>query len=238
MAGLRDYTFRISYGPSDDRLHEFYLPALERSVAYDRSAGFFSSSALAVAAAGIARLIQNGGQMRLLVGAQLAPEDVQAIVAGEELAAVVRRRLLAGLTTPEDELMRDRLAALAWMVAEGTLEIRVVLPCDRAGLPLPAEEAADYFHAKEGVFTDATGDRIAFSGSVNESARGWQHNYEQFAVYFSWDHTRPYLEQVVHRFERLWRGEEPGWTALHLPEAVRQRLLAYRPELGDGPLAE
>lgn len=230
MGDLRDYPFRISYGPGDDRLHEFYLPALERSVRYDRSAGFFSSSALAVAAAGLARLIANGGRMRLLVGAQLAPEDVQAVVAGEELAAVVRRRLLAGLTTPEDELMRDRLAALAWMVAEGTLEVRVVLPLDRAGHPLPADEAAEYFHAKEGVFTDAAGDRIAFSGSVNESARGWQHNYEQFAVYFSWDSTRPYLEQVVRRFERLWRGEEVGWAALRLPEAVRQRLLSYRPE--------
>ncbi len=230
MPGLRDYPFRISYGPGDDRLHDFYLPALERSARYDRSAGFFSSSALAVAAAGIARLIRNGGRMRLLVGAQLEPADVEAIVAGEELAAVVRQRLLAGLSTPEDELLRDRLAALAWMVAEGTLEIRVVLPCDATGRPLPADAAAPYFHVKEGVFTDRYGDRVAFSGSVNESALGWQHNYEQFSVYFSWDSTRPYLEQVVWRFERLWRGEEQGWLAVPLPDAVRQALLVYRPE--------
>ncbi|MCX2727450.1 SNF2-related protein [Thermomicrobium sp. 4228-Ro] len=229
MGCLRAYPFRITYGPADDRLHEFYLPALERSVAYDRSAGFFSSSALAIAAAGIARLIQNGGRMRLLVGADLQPEDVDAIVAGEELAAVVRQRLLARLTTPEDELMRDRLAALAWMVAEGLLEVRVVLPCDATGRPLPAERAEEYFHAKEGVFTDAHGDRIAFSGSVNESVHGWQHNYEQFAVYFSWDTSRPYLEQVVHRFERLWTNAEPGWISLPLPEAVRAELLRYRP---------
>lgn len=229
MGGLRDYPFRIFYGPVDDRLHDFYLPALERSVAYDRSAGFFSSSALAVAAAGIARLIQNGGRMRLLVGAQLEPEDVTAIVAGQDLAAVVRARLLAGLTSPADELMRDRLAALAWMVAEGTLEIRVVLPCDQAGRPLPAAEAEEYFHPKEGIFTDRVGDQVAFSGSVNESARGWLQNYEQFAVYFSWNETRPYLEQVRHRFERLWEGRETGWIALPLPEAVRERLLTYRP---------
>lgn len=229
MSCLRDYPFRIFYGPGDDRLHGFYLPALERSVAYDRSAGFFSSSALAVAAAGIARLIGNGGRMRLLVGAELQPADVEAIVAGADLATVVRARLLARLTTPEDELMHDRLAALAWMVHEGLLEIRVVLPCDAHGRPLPAEQAAEYFHAKEGVFTDADGHRIAFSGSVNESAQGWQHNYEQFAVYFSWDATRPYLEQVVGRFERLWTNAEPGWISLSLPEAVRAALLRYRP---------
>jgi len=52
---LRDHPFRIYYGPADDPLANFYLPALSASVRYDRSAGFFSSSALAVAAAGVAR---------------------------------------------------------------------------------------------------------------------------------------------------------------------------------------
>jgi hypothetical protein len=47
---LRDHPFRIYYGPADDPLANFYIPALSASVRYDRSAGFFSSSALAVAA--------------------------------------------------------------------------------------------------------------------------------------------------------------------------------------------
>ena len=69
---LRDFPWQISYGPNDDRLESFYLPALSRSIRFDRATGFFSSAALAVAAAGIARLIQAGGRMRLLCGAQLA----------------------------------------------------------------------------------------------------------------------------------------------------------------------
>ena len=51
---LQDHTYRIAYGPSDDRVNDFYVPALSASVRYDRSAGFFSSSALAVAAEGVA----------------------------------------------------------------------------------------------------------------------------------------------------------------------------------------
>jgi hypothetical protein len=47
---LRSHSFRIYYGPADDPLANFYIPALSASVRYDRSAGFFSSSALAVAA--------------------------------------------------------------------------------------------------------------------------------------------------------------------------------------------
>jgi len=93
MASLRNYSFRISYGPSDDRLHQFYIPALRASTRYDRMTGFFTSSALAVAAAGIAHLIAGGGRMRLRVGAQLSPEDVEAIREGHALQKVVAARL-------------------------------------------------------------------------------------------------------------------------------------------------
>ena len=226
---LRDHDFQISYGPADDRLHDFYIPALSASIRYDRTAGFFSSSALAVAAAGVARLIAHGGIMRLLVGAQLSEADVRAIERGQALSDVVAERLVAALSEPEGEVMQRRLEVLAWMVAAGRLQIRVVLPKGPDGRPLPASQAQDYYHPKEGLFTDRYGDQIAFSGSVNESAAGWQRNYEQFMVFRSWDASRPFLAQVALRFERLWNGQEPDWIALEVPEAARQRLLKYRP---------
>ena len=228
--GLRGFEWQISYGPADDRLRDFYLPALSRSVRFDRAAGFFSSAALAIAAAGIVRLIQNGGQMRLLCGAQLSREDVEAIKRGEELGKTVGERMVGSLAEPQDQSLRARLEALAWMVAQGTLEIRVVLPKGPDGLPLPAEEAREYYHPKEGLFEDALGDRIAFSGSSNESESSWQWNYETFSVYLSWDFSEAYLKQVVRRFEALWKGTEKDWIALPIPEAARARLLRYTPD--------
>ncbi len=226
---LRDHPFRIYYGPADDPLANFYIPALSASVRYDRSAGFFSSSALAVAAAGVARLIQNGGHMRLLVGASLDEGDVEAIRKGHDLQERVTTRLLERFPDPQDALLRQRLEVMAWMVAAGTLEIRVVLPRDAHGAPIPANLAQDYYHPKSGIFTDAQGDRIAFSGSVNESETAWRKNYETFSVYFSWDATQAYLAQVATNFERLWQGQEPDWIALDIPHAVRDRLLVFRP---------
>ena len=230
LTGLRDHPFRIYYGPADDPLANFYIPALSASVCYDRSAGFFSSSALAVAAAGVARLIQNGGRMRLLVGAALDEGDVEAIRKGHSLQERVTIRLLERFPDPTDALLRQRLEVLAWMVAEGTLEVRVVLPCDAHGVPIPANQAQDYYHPKSGVFTDANGDRVAFTGSVNESATAWTKNFEEFAVYLSWGEGQTYLPQVALRFERLWMGRDPGWVALPIPDAVRDRLLVYRPQ--------
>lgn len=229
MISLRDVEWQISYGPSDDRLNSFYIPALQRAVRYDRSTGFFSSSALAVAAAGVAGLIANGGTMRLLVGAQLSREDVDAIARGASLEGIVAEKLVVALDQPVEDLLRRRLEILAWMVAQGTLQIRVVLPREANGLPIPADRAQDYYHPKEGIFTDAEGNQVAFSGSINESMTGWQRNYEQFSVYFSWDTSRPYLRQVAIRFDRVWEGREPDWIAFDIPQAARDALLRFVP---------
>jgi len=224
---LKEYDFEISYGPSDDRLKKFYIPALSRSVSYDRSAGFFSSTSLAVAASGVAHLIKNEGSMRLLVGADLNEKDVAAIQKGHDLTVVLRDKFLPFLDDPE-EFAEKRLEVLAWMVAKGTLKIKVVLP-QRDGKPLAAKESLDYYHPKEGLFTDKEGNQLAFSGSVNESAQSWEKNYEQFMVYRSWDGSSPYLKQVAYRFNRLWDGKEPDWIAIPIPDAVKERLIKFRP---------
>ena len=102
----------------DDPLRNFYIPALSASVRYDRSAGFFNSSALAVAAEGVAKLIQNDCNMRLLVGAELDEDDVQAIRQGYDLKERISERLLEHFSDPIDALMRKRLEVLAWMMAK------------------------------------------------------------------------------------------------------------------------
>ena len=49
-----------------DVIREFYVPALARSVTYDRGVGFFSSKWLELAAEGLAGLAENGGTARLV----------------------------------------------------------------------------------------------------------------------------------------------------------------------------
>lgn len=235
---LSEFPWRISYGASDDRLHDFYIPALESSVRFDRTTGFFSSAALAIAAAGVVRLIANGGRMRLLCGAQLSPEDVQAVQRGADLQGIVGERMAGCLADPADRSMKARLEALAWLVANGRLDMRVVLPRGKDGQPLAASEAREYYHPKEGLFEDREGNKLAFSGSSNDSENGWQWNYEVFNVYATFplgkgpDEVPPlrgYVAGVEHRFGRLWEGQEESWIALDIPEAARRKLLSYCP---------
>jgi len=239
MRKLPGTLWKISYGASDDRLNDFYIPALEASVRFDRTTGFFSSAALAIAAAGIVRLIENGGKMRLLCGAQLSVEDVEAVDRGADLKGVVEAAMVGCLADPTDQSMRARLEALAWLVAQGRLDIRVVLPRGPHGLPLPANEAREYYHPKEGVFEDAEGNRLAFTGSGNDSANGWQWNYEVFSVFTTWPlgtgpdavpAVLPHVNGVERRFQRLWEGKEESWIALDIPQAAKDKLLTYTPD--------
>jgi hypothetical protein len=58
---------------------EFFVPCLEQSSLYRRSAGYFTSHGLALAARGVASLVARSGEMRLVVSPQLEPEDVDAL---------------------------------------------------------------------------------------------------------------------------------------------------------------
>ena len=176
--------WKPSYAPADDPLNSFYIPALERSVAYARIAGFFTSASLSVAAKGIASLVSRGGRMRLLVGAQLSEQDVDAILRGIELQDTLAQKFQGILTDPEtlaDHLVKRRLETLAWLAANDRLDIRVVVEADpQTGVPITSN---GYFHAKTGILRDEYGDAIAFSGSINETATAWKNNYEKFSVY-------------------------------------------------------
>jgi len=232
MKNLRELNLNISYGPSNDRLREFFIPAMAASIRYDRAAGYFSSTMLAVAAAGVTKLILNGGKMRLLCGADMSEQDVAAIKEGHStLAEQVEKRLITRFVLPESDFVANRLKALAWLVGTGQLEIKVVLPTDKHGHPLAASKSDSYYHPKEGMFEDKAGNRIGFSGSVNESATALEDNYESFMVFNSWDGTAPHLAQIGHRFDRLWEGKERDWLAMPIPEAVKQKLLKFRPTM-------
>ncbi len=228
---------RVAYSTSDRPVHTFYIPVLSRSVRLDRIAGYFTAQGLSLYARGLAGFVSGGGRMRLLVGAQLQAEDIRAIQEGEELEDVTRRRLLRLFGISSAAIVTRRLEILAWMVATGTLDIKVGLPRDSlTGLPLPASEADGYFHAKSGVAFDDHGDRIGWSGSNNDTLAAHKSNYEQFMVHRSWVGGKEHIAWIRDRFERLWDNRHPDWITIRIPDAVEQRLLEYTPP--EAPVVE
>lgn len=87
---------------------------------YYRIAGFFSSTALTVAAEGIEGLCQNHGHMYLLVSPQLSRKDFEIIQKHQPLDE--HADLFQELKL--DEAADDHLKLLAYLLDQGFLESR------------------------------------------------------------------------------------------------------------------
>ena len=153
--GLRGLAFKPGYDSSDQVLDTFYVPALSRACSYDRSVGYFRSSALSVAARGMSRFINGGGTVRLLCGAEISAADRDALLGRATLDGAFAERLAERLVT-DSEVDRRRLEVLAWLAREGRLEVRIAIAVDDQGAPLVGGELEPYFHEKIGVLRDVS----------------------------------------------------------------------------------
>ena len=104
MALLTGHCWKRKYTVEDgDLVRQFYVPALEDAVRYDRLTGYFSASALALAARGIEGLVRHDGRMQLVVGCTLDPAEIDAIERGEAMRNLVEHHLAAAPLAPPDD---------------------------------------------------------------------------------------------------------------------------------------
>ena len=224
---LSDRTWKLKYTPDDgDLVKLFYVPALVDAERYDRLTGYFNARALALAARGIEGLVRNRGRMRLVVGCTLEPPEIEAIEKGEQLHDLVARHLESVPLAPPDPASSDALELLAWMIARGHLDVKVAVPCDADKKAIPAD---GIFHEKAGIIEDRGGDKIAWNGSLNETAAGWRHNWESINVYTSWGPEPKRVADEEGNFARIWANKAHRVVVLDVPDAVRRDLLRFMP---------
>ncbi len=233
MPLLTDYTWATKYDSDTlSLIKEFYEPALNCAVRYDRSTGFFSARILTLAAIGIEGLIRNNGIMRLIIGCTLREEEVQAIAHGEKLREVVDRVLSNFPLAPENIEEADALELLSWMIANGYLEVKLALPCSLDRQPIPLQ---GIFHEKAGIIEDKVGNRLAFNGSVNETARGWTSNWESFHAFTDWGGAKTYVDDEERGFAKLWANQAKRCLVIDVPTAVKEQLLSFLPPSDQKP---
>ncbi len=218
---LQDIEIRSTYETGKDPfklVNEFYIPVLQESKDYYRISGFFSSSALTIAAKGIEALINNGGKMKLLISPELSNSDLEIIrTHGIENVAMFQ-------SFDPGPMPNDHLQALAWMLDAGKLEIKIVIP---------ANDYSALFHEKLGFFFDADDNILSFSGSINETASGWMKNIEEFKVFRSWVEAQndDYLQKDLKKFFCYWNNLKSDTAITYdVPEAVKKGLLKAKPD--------
>ena len=235
MKILRTHPWKISYtSNTHNTIADFYIPALECAVQYDRKAGFFNSAILSRVARGLGAMLQGGGKMRLIMGCQFSSNDLQAIQQGYALRNALLTRLDTELKPPENFAQLKHFEILSWLIQNNYLDIKIAIPLKDNGLPEESTQQLDpqhIFHEKVGIFTDTNGDQLAFNGSNNESIGGWELNVESFHVYCSWEGGRELdrVQEEISRFEQLWYDLAPNVRVFDVPEAVQKKLLRYAP---------
>lgn len=161
----------------------FLNDRLVNAIAYDRIAGYFSSSLLEVAGEAIESL---KGTARIVCNSDIDMRDTETARAAE---MAMRQEWCTRVDALFSSEAQPRFERLYRLLSTGKLEVRV-LPSEAFGL----------VHGKAGVITLADGSKTSFLGSINESRLAWEVNYELL-----WeDDAEEAVRWVQEEFDALW----------------------------------
>ncbi len=207
---------------TDDLRKDFFEPVLSKAVRYKRAVGFFSSSALLSWGSAIVRMVESDQLFTsLLVSPNLSEEDFKAL---EQCTSEEQKQNI--FSTKADEIVSlalgldespssadDAQKILSWLIATGKLEIKFAFPSHVS--------SPGMFHEKIGVVKLESGEKIAFTGSANESKSGHSLNYETVDVFRSWLAAEAERVEIKEKqFDEAWSGDAPGLVVRELSPAI------------------
>lgn len=205
----------------DNVVQDFYIPVLQKSVRYDRAVGFFSSTALIEITRGLTGLFKNNGKIRLIISPKLSEDDIKAIAYGyKQKKEVIEKSLLSVFDEEFNVFQKKRLNLLAHLISNGLLDIKVALIEEPNGIGI--------FHDKLGIVEDSAGNYIAFSGSLNETANAFSHNYEAIDVFKSWTGDAERVSSKIKTFENIWRNKTKNVVTYDFPQIAMEKLQSYK----------
>lgn len=221
--GFRDLNIKTEYRSLKDNIPiVFFIPLLKESKTYNRAVGFFSSTALLEISVGLVSLAQNGGKVRLIASPYLSQEDFNAIKEGyKQRDEIIKDSLKRKLFAPKDNYEESRFNFLTHLIEQEILDIKIAITGD--------SDRIGFYHEKMGIFENYDGDRVVFSGSMNETGTGMTKNYETIDVYCSWKEWElDRVETKENAFEQIWNGTEPNVETLKFRDVEDEIIRKYR----------
>lgn len=222
---LRDVELKSEYRSKIDNIvQDFYIPLLKDAKKYQRAVGFFSSTSLIEISKGISAMAEAGGHIQIVASPYLSDEDIAAIKKGyEDREKIIEGALIASLSNDHaDYYSAERLNFLANLIADRVLDIRIAY--------LEEDSSIGMYHEKMGIISDDDGNKVAFSGSMNESSTAMLVNYETIDIFRNWgdqsEQDRVALKQ--NAFYSIWNNTEPNIKVLEFPRVTEVLIEKYR----------
>lgn len=203
----------------DNVVQDFYLPILGDAICYKRAVGFFSSSALAEISKGICKMASHGGKIEIVASPYLSEEDMKAIQQGyQNRETYIKEAILRQIReedVSDDYYTLERLNLLTKLIEDDILDIKIAYTEKNGGIGM--------YHEKMGLMEDSSGNTIAFSSSMNESATAMEVNYETIDVFCGWksDYERDQVALKKKAFDSIWNDKECGIKVISAPEITQ-----------------
>lgn len=208
---------KFKYRSNIDSIYkDFYIPVLREAIKYDRAVGYFTSSSLKLISTGLEVFFRNNGVIRFVVNPYLTIEDIDAIERGEKAKYdIIERSLLEQVSFLKEEIEENTLEVFSALITKNILQIKVAFPKNNS-----------IYHEKFGIVYDCLGNKIAFSGSSNETVGGIKNNFEKIDVFFQ-ESDKLRIEDMEDDFEKLWSNETSGLEVIDLPNSVVEKIKKY-----------
>lgn len=222
---LSDLDIKTEYRSlRDDLITDFFVPTLKKSVLYKRAVGFFSSTALIEISRGISGLAKNNGKILLISSPILSQDDINAINMGyEQRNVVIEKAIINSITEPKNYFESERLNLLATLIATEKLEIKIAFTELHNGIGI--------YHEKMGLLYDEKGNKLAFTGSLNETATAFKNNYETIDVFCSWKGEKERVLSKERAFDNLWQNQEMNVQVIEFPTVAKEKLLTFQKDM-------
>ena len=194
----------------DDIISEFLIPCLNNCIQYDRTVEFVTLRGLTTLSLGFHNSTPNA-RIRIITGHQFDISDLDMM---EKLFSRNSNRL-----NFNPEIIRDlKLEQIRRLVLDGNLIFKIAIPS--------SEEVNGSFSEKMGIFRDANGDTVAFSGTSNVMLARQSKNFESIDVFTSWN-DKSRVETKIDDFEKLWTNETNSVKVFDFDYADKHNLLKY-----------
>ena len=211
---LRNLKLKEQYrSDRDDIISEFLIPCLNNCIQHDRTVEFVTLRGLTTLSLGFHNSTPNA-RIRIITGHQFGISDLDMM---EKLFSRNSNRL-----NFNPEIIRDlKLEQIRRLVLDGNLMFKIAIPS--------SEEVNGSFSEKMGIFRDANGDTVAFSGTSSIMLARQSTNFESIDVFTSWN-DKSRVETKIDDFEKLWTNETNSVKVFDFDYAEKHNLLKYSSE--------
>ncbi len=219
MKSFKEINIAESYTTKDDVsiIESFFNPVLKNSIIYKRAVAYFSSKSLVKLSRGIDNLIENGGCVQIITSPNLTEDDIDSINKGYSIREELANKRICETVNDLVDNYSEVANYLSHLIASKKLDIKIVKVTD---------DLSALYHAKLGIMIDNFGNKIAFSGSNNETFSGMLRNFETFDVYKEWDvgtESKRVADKNKH-FDELWENNDNRFKIYSFSEALQNKL--------------